>query len=52
MPCPKCGSHDLWDDLMWWGCNICGWFGQAQNRLSRLDRFGPVTYQQPKKDET
>ena len=20
-----CGSHDLWDDNLWWGCNHCGW---------------------------
>lgn len=25
MPCPNCGSHDLWDDNLTWGCNRCHW---------------------------
>jgi hypothetical protein len=25
MPCPRCGSSDLWDDNLWWGCNPCGY---------------------------
>lgn len=24
MPCPRCDSRDLWDDNLWWGCNVCG----------------------------
>jgi hypothetical protein len=25
MSCPRCGSQDLWDDNLSWGCNHCGW---------------------------
>lgn len=25
MSCPRCGSQDLWDDNLWWGCNHCGY---------------------------
>lgn len=41
MPCPRCHSNDLWDDLMWWGCNKCGWSngGSVVNQLSSNDRF-------------
>jgi hypothetical protein len=44
MPCPSCGSNDLWDDMMWWGCNGCGWTngGTARNKISASDRFGSV----------
>lgn len=24
--CPKCGSKDLWDDNLNFGCNDCSWF--------------------------
>ena len=29
MPCPNCGSKDIWDDNMHWGCNICPWTSLA-----------------------
>lgn len=25
MACNRCGSNDLWDDNLWWGCNSCGY---------------------------
>ncbi len=25
MACPRCGSNNLWDDNLWWGCNDCGY---------------------------
>lgn len=25
MTCPRCGSHNLWDDNLWWGCDDCGY---------------------------
>ena len=25
MSCPRCGSHNLWDDNLWYGCNDCGY---------------------------
>lgn len=25
MSCPRCGSNDIWDDNLWWGCNPCGY---------------------------
>lgn len=52
MPCPKCNGHDLWDDLMWWGCNHCGWTGTALNRANKLDRFGPMTFDAKGKTQT
>jgi hypothetical protein len=27
MACPRCGSNNLWDDNLWWGCNDCGYSG-------------------------
>lgn len=41
MPCPTCGSNDLWDDNLAWGCNRCPWFttGSVQNTYSRYDTF-------------
>ena len=24
--CPKCGSSNVWSDLVHEGCNDCGWF--------------------------
>lgn len=41
MPCPECGSNSLWDDLMWWGCNDCGWMngGNVYNKSDPKDRF-------------
>lgn len=41
MPCPSCGSHDLWDDNLAWGCNKCSWFttGAVHNQISPHDRF-------------
>lgn len=41
MPCPKCGSNDLWDDQLAWGCNRCRWFtgGSTVNTSAYYDRF-------------
>lgn len=41
MPCPSCGSNDLWDDNLAWGCMRCDWFttGNVQNTGSKYDRF-------------
>lgn len=41
MPCPKCYSHNLWDDIMWWGCDDCGWMtnGTVRNNISLKDKF-------------
>lgn len=25
MPCPNCGSIDMWDDHLHCGCNKCSW---------------------------
>lgn len=25
MSCPRCGSTNLWDDNLWWGCEDCGY---------------------------
>jgi hypothetical protein len=25
MACPRCGSTDIWNDNLWWGCNPCGY---------------------------
>lgn len=27
MACPRCGSTNLWDDNLWWGCDDCGYAG-------------------------
>lgn len=29
MACPRCGSNDLWDDNLSWGCNPCGYMNVA-----------------------
>ena len=29
MACPNCGSHNIWDDNMHWGCNKCKWTSLA-----------------------
>jgi hypothetical protein len=29
--CGRCGSNDLWDDNMAYGCNVCGSFFTAGN---------------------
>lgn len=41
MPCPNCGSHNLWDDNLAWGCFDCPWFttGNVQNAPDSRDRF-------------
>lgn len=41
MPCPRCNSHNLWDDIMWWGCDDCGWMtsGEVHNRYHPKDKF-------------
>ena len=25
MACKRCGSKNVWDDNMWWGCEDCGY---------------------------
>lgn len=41
MPCPKCGSHRLWDDNLAWGCRDCPWFttGEVRNKIVPADHF-------------
>lgn len=41
MPCPKCGSNNLWDDNLAWGCNRCDFFstGDVRNSGSPYDFF-------------
>jgi hypothetical protein len=40
MPCPKCNSNNLWDDLLWWGCHDCDFMSNTvRNTGSRHDRF-------------
>lgn len=41
MPCPNCGSHNLWDDNLAWGCHDCPWFttGDVRNSDASHDRF-------------
>lgn len=40
MPCPKCGSHNLWDDMMWWGCIDCHFMTDTiRNQISDKDRW-------------
>jgi len=48
MPCPNCGSNNLWDDNLAWGCFDCPWFttGGVQNVADSRDRFNE---QQPSK---
>jgi hypothetical protein len=37
--CAKCGSNDLWDDNLWYGCNNCGqWYSPDSNPSPRLVR--------------
>lgn len=44
MPCPKCGSTDLWDDMLWWGCNSCDFMSDTvRNNLSKHDVFNRGT---------
>ena len=52
MPCPKCASHNLWDDQMPWGCNDCGWMtmGQVRNSGHPKDRFNE-TQEKPRGSE-
>lgn len=40
--CSDCGSSDLWDDNLAYGCNKCGWssvFGSSEPKSPR----GPYT---------
>ncbi len=47
MSCPRCGSHDLWDDDLWWGCNRCDFMSNTvHNRLSKDDVFNAGTVHQ------
>jgi hypothetical protein len=42
MPCPKCGSHDLWDDNLAWGCLTCHWMsvdGTVRNNVHHNDKL-------------
>lgn len=55
MPCPRCNSHNLWDDIMWWGCDDCGWMtsGEVHNRITPKDKFNEknkATSQEKKSD--
>lgn len=52
MPCPKCGSNDLWDDNLAWGCSRCRWFttGNVRNTYSTYDRFQPEICSEPPKE--
>lgn len=52
MPCPKCDSHNLWDDNLAWGCSDCHWFttGAVHNVGSQKDRF--QDYVRPKRDRS
>ena len=46
MPCPKCGSNDLWDDNLAWGCNKCDWMssdGSVRNVTADRDIFNRNT---------
>ena len=49
MPCPSCGSHDLWDDDYnpIWGCNKCHWFGDQRNAYSERDKFNCLPASEP-----
>lgn len=29
MPCPNCGSNNIWDDNFHWGCKDCDWCSLA-----------------------
>lgn len=40
MPCPKCGSNKLWDDMMWWGCHVCNFMTNTiRNTYSSKDKW-------------
>lgn len=42
MPCPRCGSNNLWDDNLWWGCaeKTCDFMSSTvRNAYSSADRF-------------
>jgi hypothetical protein len=44
MSCPKCGSNNLWDDDMWWGCKDCSFMSNmVRNNLSPQDVFNRGT---------
>lgn len=40
MPCSRCNGHNLWDDIMWWGCDDCGWMSDTTfNQVHPKDKF-------------
>lgn len=53
MPCPRCRSHNLWDDNLAWGCHDCDFFttGEVQNRWVPEDRFNNEWPLEPPKKE-
>jgi hypothetical protein len=42
MNCPRCGSSNLWDDNLWWGCDDCGYAGNesGETMIFAEDRPG------------
>lgn len=41
MRCPRCGSCDLWDDMLAFGCNSCGYANIDGNSTFALARDKP-----------
>lgn len=44
MGCPNCGSHDVWDDNLHWGCNRCDWCSLAGLNPTRT-ASAPYSYE-------
>ena len=40
MPCPKCDSHKLWDDMLWWGCRMCDFMSNTVHNVGGKNRKG------------
>jgi len=40
MPCPSCNGHNLWDDIMWWGCRTCNFMS---NHDAQTDSIQPMS---------
>jgi hypothetical protein len=43
MPCPNCGSENVWDDNLHWGCNKCKWCSLAGLNSTRTPS-APYSY--------
>ena len=41
MACPKCGSHNLWDDNLSWGCNDCPFMSVAGSGPMIVNKYDP-----------